>query len=156
MPANRSILSLLKLPAARLSRYFCQHARLAVPGSGGIASHTLRQTVGVTVLTAWDGEGDDGPVQLGSGSAAGDCFENHTCVMGASGGQIMPPLQMKKSEGRQGWQSQKFYHIPSMLCLRNIGRAGEAHGLVWQLIVPAGEQAGRIATTPKRHFCISY
>lgn len=40
-----------------------------------------------------------------------------------------------------------FYHVPSTIRLRNIGRTGEAHGLVWQLIVPAGEQAGIIAAT---------
>ncbi len=61
----------------------------------------------------------------------------------------MPPLQMRKSEGRQGWQSHKFYYIPSMLCLRNIGRAGEAHGFVWQLIVLAIEQAGTIAAAAR-------
>ena len=32
-----------------------------------------------------------------------------------------------------------------MLRLRDIGFAGEAHGLVWQLIVLAIEQAGRVA-----------
>ena len=39
----------------------------------------------------------------------------------------------------------KGYTLPSMLRLRDIGLAGEAHGFVWQLIVPAGEQAGMIA-----------
>lgn len=63
------MLSLLKLPAARLSRHFCQHARPAVPGSSWIASHAFRQTDGVAVLASWDGERDGGTVLLGPGSA---------------------------------------------------------------------------------------